>query len=199
MTHPSSLFFDARAGNWEASCYPSPVRLRLAALVSEFGAQPGERILDVGTGPGVLIPYLRSFGGESGLICAMDVSFGMVRQAQKKLREPLNFVLQADAHFIPFKEGIFDRVICFAAFPHFEHQEWALREMGRVIRPGGGLVIAHLMSRAELKKHHDTHAAVAGHVLPEAREMAEWFCRSGFSSPDIVDMPGRYLARGIKL
>lgn len=47
------IFFNARAGNWEKNNYPEPVRMRLRDLIKKFGVVPGERLLDVGTGPGV--------------------------------------------------------------------------------------------------------------------------------------------------
>jgi ubiquinone/menaquinone biosynthesis C-methylase UbiE len=147
-------FFDTRAENWEETCYPAPVRARLRDLIREFGVRPGERLLDVGTGPGVLLPYLRQRVGPSGQVCAFDLSLKMIRQAHGKPHTSLDMILQADVHTIPFTDRVFGRVICFAAFPHFDDPAQALQEMGRVLRPGGVLIIAHLMSRKELAAHH---------------------------------------------
>ncbi len=191
-------FFDTRADTWEETCYPAPVRERLSELIREFGIRPGERILDVGTGPGVLIPYLRKGVGSSGQVCAFDLSLEMIRRALNKLRIQGDLVFQGDVHFIPFVDGPFDRVICFAAFPHFDDPGDALREMGRVLKTNGVLVIAHLMSRDELAAHHGTHHTVARDVLPAHHEMQAFFERAGFLPPDIVDIPGRYMVRGLK-
>lgn len=191
-------FFDARADNWEETCYPPPVRARLRELIHEFGIRPEERVLDVGTGPGVLVPYLRERVGPSGRICAFDLSLEMIRQAGQKPAAPRDIILQADVHHIPFSHETFDRVICFAAFPHFQDPGHALQEMSRVLNPGGHLIIAHLMSRKELAAHHGSHASVARDVLPEASEMKGLFAQAGLSSPDMVDIPGRYMARGVK-
>jgi ubiquinone/menaquinone biosynthesis C-methylase UbiE len=89
-------------------------------------------------------------------------------------------------------------VICFAAFPHFEDQGEAVREMGRVLRPGGELVIAHLMSREELARHHAEHASVARDLLPDDHRMRAFFVEAELSPPEIVNMPGRYMAKGVK-
>lgn len=193
-----STFFDSRAENWEESCYPAPVRAHLSHLIQEFGVTSGDRLLDVGTGPGVLIPYLRAMVGVSGQVFAFDLSFEMVRQACRKRRASQNMIVRADVHCIPFNNDVFNRVICFAAFPHFIDQARAVREMGRVLRPGGTLVIAHLMSREELARHHATHASVARDVLPDNGQMRSFFSESGFLLPNIVDIPGRYLAMGTK-
>jgi len=189
-------FFDERAENWEETCYPPPVRARLCDLIQEFGVRQGERVLDVGTGPGVLLPCLRQFAGPSGQVCAFDLSLEMIRQAYRKPRASLDIIVQADVHCIPFHNHVFDRVICFAAFPHFVDPGQAVREMGRVLRTGGALIIAHLMSRKELSMHHASHASVARNLLPSDPEMGTLFAEAEFSPPEIVDIPGRYVARG---
>lgn len=191
-------FFDARASDWEATCYPEEVRGRLVELLSCFGLAPGACVLDVGTGPGVLIPYLRRAVGPEGRVVAFDLSLPMVRKAREKPLAPHDLVVQADGHRLPFRRAVFDRVICFAAFPHFDDPGLALEEMGRVLKPGGSLVIAHLLSREELARHHGGHAAVADDVLPPAPVMEALFARAGLEPPSIEDCPGRYLACGRK-
>ncbi len=193
-----TAFFDLRAGQWEQHCYPDEKRNRLQDLIRAFEVVSGECVLDLGTGPGILIPYLRERVGKKGRLCALDLSFPMVQQAAKKPLARRDMVLQADAQGIPFKQDRFDRAICFAAFPHFPDPQLALQEMARVLKPGGTLIIAHLMSRAELDRHHQGHAAVAGDRLPDDRQMAAYFRQAGLSAPEIVNQPGRYLARGRK-
>jgi len=191
-------FFDSRAAVWEATCYPQEVRERLAALIPEFRLRAGACVLDVGTGPGVLIPYLREAIGPSGRICSFDLSLPMVRQARSKPLLAQDLVLQADCHRLPFASGAFDSVICFAAFPHFNDPALALSEMARVAKPGARIVIAHLLSREELARHHGGHDAVADDMLPDAESMRTYFAQSGLHEPLIQDRPGRYLAAARK-
>jgi ubiquinone/menaquinone biosynthesis C-methylase UbiE len=197
MGSPSN-FFDRRAAGWEENCYPTKVRVRLVDLIAEFRLAAGARVLDIGTGPGVLIPYIRKSVGDSGRICAFDLSLPMAREAGRKPLTPGDLILQADVHHIPFRDGVFDSVICFAAFPHFQRPILALAEMVRVAAKGAVVVIAHLMSRRELAEHHAACAAVAGHELPEESRMKGMLQAAGLSPCDILDEPGRYLARGIK-
>jgi ubiquinone/menaquinone biosynthesis C-methylase UbiE len=194
-----TCFFDMKAGNWEETCYPAPVRERLLDLIREFEIRPGERVLDVGTGPGVLLPYLREGVGHSGQVCAFDLSLEMIRQANGKPRASLDIVFQGDVHQIPFADGVFGRVICFAAFPHFDDPGQALHEMSRVLKTGGVLIVAHLLSRKELAAHHGTHETVARDLLPPHPEMKALFAQAGLDRTEIVDVPGRYLARGVKI
>lgn len=192
-------FFDARAKGWEDKCYPPPVRERLESLIPKFDARPKERVLDIGTGPGVLLPYLRKAVGKEGFICAFDLSFPMACQARKKPLSERDLVFQADVHRMPFAGGRFDRAICFAAFPHFSEPSRAVAEMARVLRPGGTLVIAHLMSRSELAAHHGNHEVVKEDLLPDAARMTDLFLGAGLSAPEITNRPGRYLAVGKRL
>jgi ubiquinone/menaquinone biosynthesis C-methylase UbiE len=194
-----AAFFDSRAESWEETCYPPAVRERLQALIARFKVRDGERVLDLGTGPGVLIPYLKRRLGENGGLCAVDISYRMVRLARQKRLSPKDLVLRADAHRLPFKTGTFHRTICFAAFPHFHDPAAALGEMSRVTVAGGAVLVAHLMSRRELTAHHAAHSPVAKDVLPDAPEMTQLFADAGLSLPDIMDAPGMYLAVGLVL
>lgn len=191
---PRAAFFDARAAQWEENCYPSPVRARLAPLVASFRLPEGGLVLDMGTGPGTLVPYLRRALGPSGRIVPFDLSLEMLRQVKAKLRPTDPQPVLATAMRLPFLPACFDAVVCFAAFPHFEEKGQALQEMARVARPGAPIIIAHLLSRTELMAHHGTHSAVANDALPEEARMREIFRRAGLPDPVVVDIPGRYLA-----
>ncbi len=191
-------FFDTHAENWENMHYPPEVRKQLWLLVQDFNLAKGDRVLDVGTGTGILIPYLRRLIGTEGQICAFDLSFQMIKQAFQKPRIPGDVVLRADVHHIPFKSDTFDKVICFAAFPHFSDYLVALCEMSRVLKKGGFIIIAHLLSREELARHHSSHPSVAGDVLPDNQKMCFLFKKAGLKLEEITNIPGRYLAKGIK-
>ncbi|ROQ93198.1 class I SAM-dependent methyltransferase [Desulfosoma caldarium] len=191
-------FFEARAARWEETCYPPEVRARLEAFLPHFGIGLGEWVLDVGTGPGILVPYVHRLVGPEGRIVALDLVRAMTVEASKKCAAPWGMVLQADVHAIPCRSGVFDRVLCFAAFPHFKEQPRALAEMARVLKPEGELIIAHLMSREELAQHHATHEDVRRDVLPDARTMTFLMRAAGFHVRTLVDEPGRYLLKAVR-
>lgn len=195
---PWAAFFDERAEKWEENCYPPEARERLQDLVPLFGVQPGTVVLDLGSGTGVLAPYLREILTETGTLVAMDVSFEMVRHAAKKPHYANGGVVQGTAFHLPFCDESMDTVVCFAAFPHFADKEGALKEMYRVLQPGGTVVVAHLMSREELSRHHGTHKAVAKDRLPDAAGMQALFEAAKFPAPLITDIPGRYVAKSVK-
>ncbi|EIC21597.1 hypothetical protein Thi970DRAFT_01813 [Thiorhodovibrio frisius] len=74
-----------------------------------------------------------------------------------------------------------------------------LRKSRRISHPrrGGEILVAHLMSRDELREHHGRHHAVARDLLPAETEMRGLFERAGMPSLAISDRPGLYLARGV--
>ena len=198
MMKKKKEFFDQLAETWEDQSFPPQTRKRIAELAGTFGIRKGARVLDVATGTGILHPYLLRAVGESGSVIAFDYSYKMLLQIKKKPFGPNLFCFQASAMAIPLPAGLCDTVVCFAAFPHFADQLKALQEMARVAKKGAAVIIAHLMSRDELLKHHGDHSPVAGDTVPEAANMKR-MCRSaGLTDPQITDKPGLYLARALK-
>ncbi len=191
-------FFDQLAVTWEDQNFPPETRKRVGELVDTFGIQEGDRVLDVATGTGVLHPYLLQAVGDSGHVIAFDYSLNMLLQAKKKPFGANLNCFQASAMAIPLPAGLCNKVVCFAAFPHFADQLRALQEMARVAKKGAPIYIAHLMSRDELLKHHGNHSPVAGDTVPEAADMRR-MCRSaGLTDPHLTDKSGLYLVRALK-
>ena len=185
-------YFDAHAAGWEERGYPAAVRERLVDLVSTFDLQPGEKVLDVGCGEGVLVPYLLERIGKEGFIVELDNSLEMLKGAKKKSHRQIQCVW-AGIEAAPLVDDDFDRVICFASFPHFASPEKALREIHRLLKSGGTLVIAHLMSREEIARHHAKSAVVLGDELPDREGMTTLLKKTGFTLETLEDHSGRYL------
>lgn len=191
-------FFDERAEKWEETCYPDTVRERLWPMVAGFGLPVGGRVLDMGTGPGTLIPYLRRAIGPEGRIMAFDASPGMVEVARFKCVDDRTEVVCASAMGMPFESEAFDAVVCFAAFPHFTDKVKALREMVRVAKPGASLIIAHLLGRKQLEAHHGSHPAVADDHLPDDETLQALFIQAGLPAPKVTSLDDYYEVSSIK-
>jgi Methylase involved in ubiquinone/menaquinone biosynthesis len=191
-------FFDERAAEWERNCYPAPVRQRLWPMVEGFALPVGGHVLDMGTGPGTLIPYLRRAIGPQGRITAFDASPGMVAVARVKCMDDRTEVLCSSAMDMPFEAGRFDAVVCFAAFPHFSDKPRALCEMARVAKPGARIVIAHLLGRRQLEAHHGSHPAVADDRLPGDEALCALFLQAGLPAPQVTSRENYYEASSIK-
>lgn len=191
-------FFDQLADSWEDQSFPLETRKRVAELAGAFGIQKGTRVLDVATGTGILLPYLLQAVGESGRVFAFDFSYKMLQKAKNKATGANLYCFQASAMAIPLPDNLFDHIICFAAFPHFADQLKALQEMARAAKKGAPVIIAHLMNRDELLKHHGSHSPVAGDTVPEEMDMWRMFQSAGLTDPQITERPGFYLARALK-
>lgn len=99
----------------------------------------GCRILDVGGGTGALARHLHE--ALSARVTVLDPTPQMLRYVPDE--GPVCAVL-GSAESMPFADGEFDAVIVTDAFHHFRDQTAAVREFARVVRPGGGVVVAEL-------------------------------------------------------
>jgi ubiquinone/menaquinone biosynthesis C-methylase UbiE len=193
-------FFNQMAGGWDERFYIPEMRERLPQLVSLFRLQRGARILDVGAGTGGIVPYLLEAIGPEGSIWAVDYAEEMVKIGRKKFLEESRVIFEvASVEDLPYKDRFFNQVVCFGAFPHFENKGRALEEMGRVLKPGGTLVIAHALSSAALRSHHQNCAPVSKDFLPEEGEIRSLLERAGFRVKQLIDQPQCYLCEGLKL
>ena len=130
---------------------------------------------------------------------AVDLSPEMPSVARgKNLPENVAFLL-ADIHQARLPDNSFDRVICNAAFPHFEDRRKALGEMIRMLRPGGTLVVSHPIGREAVNKlHREVSPVVAKDRLPTAEDMRELPEQAGLADICVSDEPNFYLASGRK-
>ena len=99
----------------------------------------GDCVLDICTGTGSLLSYLRDKTGIGGLVVGADFSTGMLKVAQEKTKMFENtYVLACDVAYLPFNAKVFDAVTCTHAFYELkgETQDRALREIVRVLKAG---------------------------------------------------------------
>src|SRR5215469_12054331 len=115
------------------------------------GLRPSDRVLEVAPGPGYLAIELAQLGSYQ--IAGLDVSRTFVRIAREnavRARVKVDFQ-EGDAAAMPFAAEMFDFVICRAAFKNFSNPVGALREIHRVLRPGGRALIIDMRSDASGK------------------------------------------------
>lgn len=100
-------------------------------------AANGGRALDIASGTGDIARRLAASGAR---VVALDISLEMLRIAQAKLHEAALYV-QGDAEQLPFPDGAFEAVTIGFGLRNVPDRERALREMRRVLAPGGRLVV----------------------------------------------------------
>jgi len=121
-----------------------------AAVLALMRPAPGDRVLDAGCGTGRLAIALADLVGEEGDVQAVDVSPAMLRQAARQIaRTPLAGGIelrQADLRRLPYPDDAFQAAAASLVLELLspEGTEAALRELMRVVRPGGRIVVAAL-------------------------------------------------------
>ncbi|MBL9124103.1 MAG: methyltransferase domain-containing protein [Planctomycetaceae bacterium] len=108
-------------------------------LLSKLDLRPGARVLDVGCGTGNLLAWVADAFPEVELI-GIDRCRPMLAQGLCKLGERAEFI-QADSQALPLPSRHFDVLLNTHCFHHFPDQAQAAREMFRVLKPGGELLV----------------------------------------------------------
>ncbi|MEK6749160.1 MAG: class I SAM-dependent methyltransferase [Pseudomonadota bacterium] len=115
------------------------------ALIAALQAQPGDKILDVASGTGEPALTLAQRMGNHISITGIDAAAGMVRVAQGKAKAARLSNLQFEtmpAEHLSFKDNSFDKVLCRFGVMLFQDSLQGLKEMHRVLKPGGRMAIA---------------------------------------------------------
>ncbi|HSW49261.1 MAG TPA: methyltransferase domain-containing protein, partial [Bryobacteraceae bacterium] len=97
---------------------------------------------------------------------------------------------------LPARSESFDLVLCFGILPHLEDSQEALKELLRVLRPGGALSVGHLAGSRELNAFHGSlNGPVAGDVLPESGALARALAVAGAVQIQTEEDLGWYFVR----
>lgn len=188
-------YFNSLADQWDSMCHHDPAIL--GELLRRIEIRPGDAVLDVGCGTGVLTPHLRRLTGSSGTVTGIDLAEQMIAAARRKHGAQASFIV-GDVMDLPPAEA-FDVVVCYSAFPHFADQPGAIGHMSRLLKRGGRLAVCHSQSRRAINdRHASAGAAVKSDLLPAASEVAAWMARAGLTVFEQEDSDRLYLVVGIK-
>ena len=186
-------YFDQLAPNWDKEITEER-RECLSNVIRELGIKSGDYVLDIGTGTGILLPFLIAELGGRGKIIALDLSSQMLRHARAKEPQPIVDSVQADVIAIPLVDNCVDLAICNSAFPHFSDKTRALKEISRVLKNDGRLVICHAMSREAINQlHKSIGGVIANDLLPDEVELTKLVGQTNLEIIHLEDGPGRYL------
>ena len=186
-------YFDQLAPTWDKELTPERLNC-LGRIIEGLDIKPRYHVLDIGSGTGVLVPFLTAKLGGEGKIVGLDFSMEMLVQAQAKDFPPIVGFAQADVVAIPLADDSMDLAVCNSALPHFSDKGKALNEIARVLRANGRLVICHIMSREALNRlHQSIGGMVADDVLPDESQIRRLIEQARLQVTHFEDGPEQYL------
>ncbi len=190
LSREAAAFFDRLAADWDSlAVHP---RDQVERVLASLGDLSGKRVIDVGSGTGVLLPFLTPRVGPHGAVLAMDLSPRMIETARAKHGAPgLSFKV---ADFLDWRaDKGFDAAIAYSCFPHFDDPGAFWDSAARNLVPGGLALVAHIEGRERINEMHGRRAPGVSRELPPARELARLAEARGFEPVELVDDEDLYL------
>ncbi|WP_238164596.1 methyltransferase domain-containing protein [Kribbella pittospori] len=144
-TGMNGLQFDPEVSRQMETMYTTPDVIEQRRVVrTALALRPGDRVLDVGVGPGLLAEEMAAEVGPSGRICGIDISDSMLAIASARADVPGGPGIElelASADRIPHASESFDVVVSTQVFEYIDDVPPALDEVRRVLRPAGRVVL----------------------------------------------------------
>lgn len=185
-------FFDRVAPDWDSHLVVDNEKINF--ILNKAGIAENCTVLDVACGTGVLFPHYlhRNVSHVTGV----DISPNMTRIAAAKNRDIRVEVICADIETLPVHRRC-DCCVVYNAFPHFPHPQALIACLASWVTPGGRLTVAHSMSLAALKKHHEGPAEHVCREMLEAHELAKLFA-PWFAVDCAVSDDEKYVVSGVR-
>ncbi|MBV1939285.1 class I SAM-dependent methyltransferase [Streptomyces sp. BV286] len=187
-------FFSVRAAGWDDR-FPDdgPV---YAAAVAELGLREGDRVLDAGCGTGRALPPLRDAVGPSGVVLGADLTPAMLEAAAGAGRDRAGQLLVADVARLPLRTESLHAVFAAGLIAHLPDPAENLRELARVVRPGGILALFHPIGRAALAARQGRQ--ITADDLRAEASLGPLLSASGWRMTSYADEDARFLALAVR-
>ena len=173
----SGLQFDEETSRKVESLYMTPdVVAQRHQVLKALALREGERVLDIGSGPGLLTHDMAASVGRNGCVCGIDISEDMLTMSRKRCtNQPHTEFQKADATNLPYPNDSFDAAASTQVYEYVRDIPEALAELYRVARPGGravvldtdyGSLVIHTEDEARMKRvlsawnEHFVHAGL---------------------------------------
>jgi ubiquinone/menaquinone biosynthesis C-methylase UbiE len=174
-------FFNERAEVWDEISVHSLEKVQYISKLLDIHGD--DRILDVGTGTGIMIPFYEKYLVD-GNVVAIDHSEKMIEVARSKYPEkkhPMISYLVSDVYELKYN-AYFDLVVCYSCFPHFADQPLALKILSRALKKGGRLAVAHSDSAKKINMVHLNGGVEIGNdLLPRMKLLKQMMKDSGLA------------------
>lgn len=187
-------FFGARAAGWDDR-FPDDGPA-YAAAIGALGLREGDRVLDAGCGTGRALTPLRAAVGPSGVVAGVDLTPAMLKAAVRAGRDRDGRLVLADVTALPLRSGALDAVFGAGLVAHLPRPEENLRELARVVRPGGTLALFHPIGRAALAARQGRQ--ITPEDLRAEPRLRPLLAGAGWRMTSYVDEDARFLAVAVR-
>lgn len=188
-------FFDKLAPTWDSNEEKSTPE-KVSMILDLIDLREGDQVLDLGTGTGVLLPFIAQRIGPEGRITAVDYSSGMLERAKEKFKDlvPAPEFLNSDFENENI-EGEFDKIILYCVYPHLHTPIDTLKWLRKVnLKPDGSIIIAFPCSEDFINNiHKDRHSE--SDLLPSAPALAAILEKNGLSAEVLASGDQAYVVR----
>ena len=150
------------------------------ALLEFVGDLSESRILEVGCGTGHWLNVLKAFKAN---VMGLDFSSGMLARARTS--SPEMALIRGTAQHLPFPDASFDKVFCINAIHHFPDKPAYLREVRRLLRPGGRMLTIGLDPHSGVDQWHvydyfQESLEIDKQRYPSSKQLLAWMIEAGF-------------------
>ena len=184
-------FFNSMAYKWDEFCEHDEGKLKEIFTLSDV--RKNSKILDVGTGTGVLIPYLLETSPAK--ITAIDISENMISVAKQKCNdERVNFIVE---DVMKYKKEQFDYIFLYSVYPHFPDKEALFSQLEKILNDNGKIIIAHSQSKEEINKIHQNNEQTKDDGLLPVKDTAKIMSKY-FEVGRMIDNDEMYYIIGFK-
>ncbi|MER5448377.1 class I SAM-dependent methyltransferase [Streptomyces sp. NPDC002764] len=187
-------FFGARAADWD-SRFPDDGPA-YASAVADLGLREGDRVLDAGCGTGRALTPLRAAVGATGVVVGADLTPAMLQAAVRAGRDRDGQLLLADVAALPLRSRSLDAVFAAGLIAHLPRPADGLRELARVVRPGGVLALFHPIGRAALAARQGRR--ITPDDLRAEPNLRPLLAASGWRMTSYADEDTRFLALAVR-
>ena len=139
----TGLQFDEATSRKVEALYLTPdVVAQRCQVLKALELRQGERVLDIGSGPGLLAYDIAASVGPAGRVCGIDISEDMLTMSRRRCTDqPWIEFQRADATKLPYPHDSFDAAVSAQVYEYVADVPTTLAELHRVVRPGGRVVV----------------------------------------------------------
>lgn len=185
-------YFNSIAPEWDKMCHHDLKKME--TIVQLAGIRENDRILDIATGTGVMIPCLLKTNPKS--ITAIDLSEEMIRLAREKFCQ-MNVICKVE-NFYDMDDDGFNFAMAYSCYPHFKDKTAFSRKLNDCLKPGDRFMVAHSESKEVINSRHSGDQVKKVSDMLEAVEKESCHFREQFEIDIMVDTPEFYTISGTK-